>query len=135
MRCGDVAKRQVDVEQRSIRRTGHTGRKQALHLRAKYDPLRIDPIMQWLDAETVARQEQPPTGMIPDRERPHSVEPIEAALAPLRVGLENHLSVGVGAEGMTGGCQLGAYFHIVEHLTVINNDVLGLSIHHRLLTG
>src|SRR5215831_2455084 len=104
MRCGDVAKRQVDVEQRSIRRTWHTGRKQALDLRAKYDPLRIDTIMQWLDAETVSRQEEPPMGMIPDGEGPHSVEPIEAALAPLRVGLENHLRVRVGVEGVTGGC-------------------------------
>src|SRR5215470_7155247 len=104
MRCRDVSKRQVDVEQRSIQRTWHTGCKQTLHLRAKYDPLRIDPIMQWLDAETVARQQEPPAGMIPDGEGPHSVEPLEAALAPARVGLENHLRVRVGAEGMTGGC-------------------------------
>src|SRR5215468_8259645 len=104
MRCGDVAKRQVDVEQRSIRRTWHTSCEQALDLRAEYDPLRIDIVMQRLDAETVSRQEEPPVGMIPDCEGPHSVEAIEAALAPLSVGFENHFRVRVGAEGVTGGC-------------------------------
>src|SRR5580658_9845414 len=74
-------------------------------------------------------------GMVPDGEGPHSVKPIKAALAPLRVGFEDDLGVAVGAEVMTGARELGPDFHVVVYFTIVYNDVLGLSIRHWLLTG
>ena len=74
-------------------------------------------------------------GMVPNGEGPHSVKSIKASLAPLRVSFEDDLGIGVGAEAMTSGGQLGPDFNVIEYFTVINNDVLGLSIDHWLLTG
>src|SRR5581483_1599747 len=53
------------------------------------------------DVEAVARDEERPRQRVPDRERPHAVEALHAALSPLAVARQQDLGVGVGAEAVT----------------------------------
>src|SRR5207237_8425444 len=62
-----------------------------LRLARKRESRAVDAVVERLDAETVARAEEPLLRLVPEGERPHSVETLDAALAPLVVGGEAHL--------------------------------------------
>ena len=89
-------------------------------------------VMQRLDAEAVARQEQPTLSGIPDGEGPHAIEAQLALLSPLRIGGEDDLAVGVGDETVAEATQLLAQLEIVVDLAVIGQPVAPLGIGHRL---
>ena len=89
-------------------------------------------VMQRLDAETVARQEQPPVAGIPDGEGPHAIEAQLALRAPLRIGGEDDLAVGVGDKTVAEAAQLLAQLEIVVDLAVIGQPVAPFGIGHRL---
>ena len=55
-------------------------------------------IVERLDAETVARSEQRPVALIPDRERELAAQRVDDAGAMLLVEMEGDLAVGAGAE-------------------------------------
>src|SRR5439155_2039482 len=63
-------------------------------------------VVEGLDPEAVARAEQALALGIPECERPHAVEALDAALAPLAVGGEHDLGVGCAAEAVALRLQL-----------------------------
>src|SRR3546814_7762694 len=59
-----------------------------------------------LDAKPVARQHHAAAVPLQDREGEHAVEPLDAALAPGVVGLEDPLRIAAGEEAVAGGLEL-----------------------------
>src|SRR5580700_6914542 len=88
--------------------------------------------MQRLDAEAVARQEQPSFLDIPDGKGPHAVEAQLALRTPLRIGGEDDLAVGVGDETMAETTQFLAQLNVVVDLAVIGQPVTPFGVGHRL---
>ena len=71
---------------------------------------------QRLDAEPVARREELALASVPDHERPHPVEPLDAVEAPLDVGVEDDLGVGAALEGVPQSLELFPELEeIVDH--------------------
>ena len=71
-----------------------------LDLRGEDECLIRQRVVERLDVESVARAEQPTPALVPQRERPHAVEPLDAVDTPLLVGVEDDFRVGVGVEGV-----------------------------------
>src|SRR5207248_3270908 len=69
------------------------GLSQHPRLACEREPSAVEPIVEWLDAEPVARCEERASSAVPDDECPHAVEPLDAAFAPLAVRGEDHLTV------------------------------------------
>ena len=92
-------------------------------------------IVQRLDAEAVAGAEQPPPPLVPDREGPHAAEARQAGDIPLGVGGQQHLAVGLGAEGVAARRQLGAQFAEVVDLAVEDQRRAAVGAAHGLVAG
>ena len=84
------------------------------------EPPALEAVVERLHAEPVARGEQAALPRVPDRERPHPVEALDAALAPLAVGLEDHLRVRLRAEAMALRLELGPQLDVVVDLAVMD---------------
>ena len=89
-------------------------------------------MVERLDAEAIARHEQPAPGGIPKREREHAAQLFHATLAPLLVSGEDHFRVGSGGEPVLA--QLLAQFDEVVDLAVVGDDV-ARGRAHRLRAG
>ena len=107
-------------------------REKRLELGGENEDAGVIAVMQRLDAEAVARQKQPPLAGIPDGEGPHAVETKLALLAPLGIGSQDDLAVGVGDEAVTETAEFLAQFNVVVDLAVIGQPVAPLGIGHRL---
>jgi hypothetical protein len=79
-------------------------------------------VVERLDAEVVAAEHEPArTGRPPevgDRVRPHAVEAGRAVVAPLLVGVDDDLGVGLRGEGVAQLLELGAQLAVVVDLAV-----------------
>ena len=82
------------------------GRDQRLHLGAEGERPTDRGVVQRLDPEPVASDEELALVGVPDREREHAVEAVEAGRAPLLVGAKHDLRVGPGLERVPAVCQL-----------------------------
>ena len=72
------------------------------------------------DAEAVAGQEELPSVAVPDRERELAVQALQARLAPLLVGVDEHLRVTAGPEAVTERLELSGQLGVVEDLAVLH---------------
>src|SRR5207249_9261743 len=73
---------------------GRFGRAQnRLDLRREQELVRRERVVQRLDAEPIAREEQPPPGPIPEREGEHAIQALDAALAIVFVRVHDRLGV------------------------------------------
>ena len=108
------------------------GGAERLELAREHETTPFEPVVEGLDAEAVARAEELATLPVPDRERPHPVEPLDAASAPLVVGGEDHLGVRAGAEAVTAGLELTPELEVVVDLAVVDESIPILRIGHRL---
>src|SRR3569623_1089646 len=90
-------------------------------------------VVERLDAETVAREEQRLAVAIPDREGEHAAHAFHAGLAPLLPGVHDHLRVGAGTKGVGGGDQLRHQLLVVVDFTVEYNHHRAVFIEERLL--
>src|SRR5207249_3215339 len=84
------------------------------------EPAAVEAVVERLDAEAVARAEESSTPAVPERERPHPVEPLDARVTPLLVGGEDHLGVGGAVEAAALRLELGAQLAVVVDLTVVD---------------
>src|SRR5919198_6597447 len=76
---------------------------------AREDQARSVPrVVEGLDPDPVARAEEPPASRVPERERPHAVEALDAVVAPRLVGAEDHLGVGGATETVALRFELAA---------------------------
>jgi hypothetical protein len=87
----------------------------------------VEPEVERLDPQPVARAEQRPALGVPDDERPHAVEALYAPLAPLAVSGEYYLAVGRGREPMTACAKLVPQFDVVVDLPVVQEVQRGVA--------
>src|SRR5581483_9312229 len=97
------------------------------------EPVGVDAVVERLDAEAVARAEERTTVGVPDYERPHAVEAVDAPLAPFAIRGEDHLAVRARREGVAFREQLFAQLQVVVDLAVVQE--LKLAVLHRLEPG
>src|SRR3569623_1462302 len=92
-------------------------------------------VVERLDAETVAREEQRLAVAIPDREGEHAAQALDAAVAPLLPGLHDHLSVVARTKGEAGGDQLRHQLLVVVDFSVEYHHHRAVFIEERLLAA
>ena len=98
-------------------------------------PVRRDGVVQRLDAEPVAHQQQPAPRLVPEREREHAAKTVNGLLSPLFVRVDDHFGVRAGPEAMTGSLQLGSDLHEVVDLAVENHPHGPVFVGQRLVAG
>jgi hypothetical protein len=85
------------------------------------------------DADAVARAEEPPALPVPERERPLAVHPLDAAVAPHGVRVEDRLGVRARREAPAVLLlELVAQLEVVEDLSVERDDEVVALDPHRL---
>ena len=98
-------------------------------------PSRQQRVVQRLDAEAVARQEQRLLVAVPQREREHAAEALDAVLAPRLPGVHDDLGVAARAEDVAERLQLGDQLLVVVDLAVEDDDDAAVLVEQRLLAG
>src|SRR6185503_11507991 len=96
----------------------HAGRNDGLDFRREHDLLAVGPLVERLDAETIARGHQAPARPVVDHERPHAVETADAIEPPLVVGAQEHFGVAARAEAITVLNELFAELEVVVDLAI-----------------
>ena len=104
----------LDPELRADR--GH----ERLQLGGEDHPLTAGQVVQRLDAERVAGQDEIAGRLVEQREREHAAEPAQRVRSPAAPGLEHDLGVRAGAEADTAGRQLRAQVLVVVQLAVVD---------------
>ncbi|CRR58565.1 hypothetical protein PAERUG_P45_London_17_VIM_2_12_12_04692 [Pseudomonas aeruginosa] len=110
-------------------------RQDGLDLRAEQQSLAVPRVIQRLDAQAVAHQQQVAVAAIEDGEGEHPGQVLATTLAPLQIGVQDHLGIAAGAELMSGPAQPLAQGIVVVHLAGVDEgDLLagGKAIGHRL---
>jgi hypothetical protein len=110
-------------------------RQQGLDLRGEMQCPPHLGVVEGFDSEPVPGEQDRAAWMVEDRECPHADEPLEARGAPLLVGLEHHLGVPLGSEGVPEADQLLPQLDIVVDLTVVRDRVGARGIHQRLVAA
>src|SRR5690606_23684631 len=82
-------------------------------------PVRQQCVVQGLDAEAVAREEEGLAPAVPQCKSEHSPEPLDAVCAPLFPGVDDHFGIADAAEAMTEVAQF-----LRERLEVINFPIV-----------
>ena len=90
-------------------------------------------VVKRFDTQAVARTEQLPLPSVPDRERVHPDESLEAGRSPARVRVQHHLGIGRGAN--LHFRQLAAQLRKVVDLAVVDDRVTPVRCGHRLAPG
>ena len=88
---------------------------------------------QRLDAEGIARQEQFPAFAVEHDEGVHAGEPLQRLLAPARIGRDEHLAVGRGAEDVAVAREGLAQLDVIVDLAVEDEHVAAVRRRHRLV--
>jgi hypothetical protein len=92
-------------------------------------PLRI---VQRLDAEPVARQDDAPAIAFPDRECEHPIKSLDAARSPFLVGFEDDFGVALGEESIAFAREFAAQFAEIIDAAVEDDGKAEFRIDHRL---
>ena len=114
-------------------RLGHRAhRENAGDFTRKHEFPRALEVHEGLDAEAVPGGKQAPTPGVPDREGPHSVEALNTGIAPLCIGMQDHLAVRTRSELVACGAKLWYQFQVVVDLAVKHQHQAAVGIEHRL---
>jgi hypothetical protein len=105
----------------------------ALQFGAKIDFAMVQTVVDGFDAHAVPGKNQAPLGLHPHCNGEHSAEAREARAAPAPEGMQNNLSVAVGAETKALCFQLSANLPMVENFPVENNDYIFIGAEERLV--
>ena len=101
----------------------------------KDQPLAVVKIEQRLLAEAIAGQQQAALLGVPERKGEHAVELADAVVAPLAIGPQDRLGVGVGGEPVPKRLQPRAQRGKIVDLTVEDDHQLAVGRGHRLVTA
>ena len=94
-----VAQREIIGQCPVIQPPRHLGQfEDGLDFRGKGELAAVPIVVQRLDADAIAGDEQRALHRIEDRESEHAVEPLQGVRAPLDVGLQEHLGVAARAK-------------------------------------
>ncbi len=80
-----------------------------------------DAVVEGLDPEAVAGEQQAPLPGVPERDREHAPQPLEEAVAVLLVEMDEDLGVAVGGEPVPEPLQLLAQLAVVVDLAVLDD--------------
>ena len=86
-------------------------------------------------SRTVAREKQAPTRGVVDADREHAVEPLDDAVTPRAIALDDHLRVGARAELVAEPLELTTHLVVVVDLAVEHDHEVAVGAVHRLGTG
>ena len=114
-----------------IARYGATGQ-QRLGLRGEAQGPAIVGIVERLDAERIAGQQEPALPRIPQAEGEHAAQRLDHGRAALLVELQHHLGVGVGTEATALGFELGLELAVIVDLAVEGDGERAVGAVHRL---
>src|SRR5207302_7375094 len=78
-------------------------------------------VVERLDPEAVAREDEPLPRCIPDRNGEHSAQPLRERIAVLLVEVEQDLRVAVRAKAMAGALELLSQLAVVVDLAVLDD--------------
>jgi hypothetical protein len=135
-RVGHVAEAQVGQSCARIDRPiDPRRRQQRLQLRAEHEASGRFGVVERLDPEAVARQEERTARRIPDREGEHAPQALDAALARFLVEVHDHLRVRARAEVMAAGRELRGELAVVVDLTVEDDPDRTVLVGQRLISG
>ena len=104
-----------------------------LHLRSEQQRARGPGPVERLDAEAIAHEQETALRGVPDREREHAAEPVHALLAPLFIGVDNGLGVGLRPVGVSVRLELLAHLGVVVDLAVEHHPHRAVLVRQRLL--
>ena len=93
------------------------------------------PVVERLDPVAVAREHEAAARRVPDRDREHPAQPLGEAGAVLLVEVDEHLGVGVRAEGVAGALELVAQLGVVVDLAVLDDDDAAVLVRDRLVAA
>ena len=91
--------------------------------------------VQRLDAQPIAREQQPPLRRIPDGKREHAAEPVNAIVTPLLVGVHDRFSVGLRAVAVPALLEVAPDRGVVVDLPVVDDPDRAVFVRERLLAG
>ena len=109
-----------------------TGGKQRFNLRAENNAIGIDCVVQRLDAQAIARQQEAALAAIPDGEGEHAAHLFDARVAQLGVKVKDNFRVRGGAERVAAGKQPFAQFGGVVAFTVVCDPGSAVGVRHGL---
>src|SRR5215468_2250900 len=89
-----------------------------LELRGEHEAAADDRVVERLDAEPVAGNQDEAAPRVPYREGEHAAQPLDAALAEILVEVRDDLGVAGRAQGMAAGRELGPQLAVVVDLPV-----------------
>ena len=96
-------------------------------------PSAVLAVEQRLDAEAVARENEPAGAAVPQRYREHAAQPLGEAVAVLLEEVHDHLGVAARPEAVAGRLELGAELGVVVDLPVLNDVDAAVLAGHRLM--
>ena len=82
--------------------------KQRLDLGAEQEAARRPCVVKRLDPEPIACEKELPPARVPDRDREHALEALDAAWSLLLVEVDDRLGVALGAVAVTSCLELGS---------------------------
>jgi len=106
---------------------------QRLHAGGEAQPHTFERVIQRLDAEAVAGEEQRAMAQVADGEGEHAVEMLDAFFAPGVIGLEDHLAVALREERVAEFFEFLAQFAVVVDGAVEHQHQMQLAVEHRLM--
>ncbi len=92
-------------------------------------------VVQGLDAEPVARDEQLALARVPDGEGEHTAQPLDAARAVLFVEVQDRLRVAVCLIDVAARFEFGAVVRVVVNFAVIDDVTRAVLVRHRLVAA
>jgi hypothetical protein len=84
-------------------------------------------------AHTIANQQEPAPWRVPERDGELAVEPRDEIVAPLLVGVNQRLGIGLGLEAVAEGLELPAQLDVVEDLAVEDDPDRVVLVGHGLI--
>ena len=133
---GHRTRPEVAIDRLGVEVTRHEARgKQRPHLRPEQQPSMLGPVVQRLDAEPVSRQQAFALALVPDRQRKHPAQLLDAGFAACLVGSKNHFSVALGHELDAFQLERPAQFAKVVDLAAEDDGQAAVWRGHRLMPG
>ena len=129
-----VAEEEIQRARIDLGRSRHRGT-DGPDLRAEVQATAVDPVIDQLDAERIAREHEPPSSGVPDRKPEHAVEALEHLVAPLLVSVDDDLGVRPRAERVAESFQLAPQLQKIVDLAVEHHPDGLVLIGHGLMTA
>src|SRR5262249_38046751 len=108
---------------------------QRLDLRSEVHAPADYSVVQRLDADAIARQQQGSRPLVPDRQTEHAAEPRDGIRSPLLIGVDDRFRVGGRVEAMSGRLELAPQLAEVVDLAVEDDPDRPILVVNRLMPG